>query len=97
MVDSINNIGAFASLPVNSNITIEANDIFDSGRSGIWVGELNGGTIRDNVINGYDRHPELPLFGVSLVEKAQLLEDFTHAIVIHYSHNVSETNNWSWR
>jgi len=97
IVDSINNIGAFASLPVNSNIAIEANDIFDSGRSGIWVGDLNGGKIRDNLIIGYDRYPELPLFGVSLAEKAQLLEDFTHAIVIHYSHNVSETNNWSWR
>lgn len=97
IVDSINNIGAFASLPVNSNIAIEANDILDSGRSGIWVGDLNGGNIRDNLIIGYDRYPELPLFGVSLAEKAQLLEDFTHAIVIHYSHNVSETNNWSWR
>ena len=97
MVDSINNIGAFASSPVNPNITIEANDILDSGRSGIWVGELNGGAIRDNLIIGYDRYPELPLFGVSLAEKARLPEDFTHAIVIHYSQNVSETNNCSYR
>jgi len=97
IVDSINNIGAFASSPVNSNIAIEANDILDSGRSGIWVGELNGGTIRDNLIIGYDRYPELPLFGVSLAEKVQLLEDFTHAVVIHYSQNVSATNNCSCR
>lgn len=97
IVDSINNIGAFASSPVNSNIKIEANDILDSGRSGIWVGELSGGTIRDNLIIDYDRYPELPLFGVSLGEKAELLEDFTHAVVIHYSQNVRATNNCTCR
>jgi hypothetical protein len=48
------------------------------GRCGIWVGELNGGTIWDNSIVGYDKYPELPLFGVSPQESTQLLQDFTH-------------------
>jgi hypothetical protein len=63
--------------------------IFDSSRCGIWVGELNGGTIWDNLIVGYDKYPELPLFGVSPQEITQLLQDFTHPIVLHYSQQVT--------
>jgi hypothetical protein len=54
---------------------------------------LDGGSVRDNVIIGYDKHPELPLFGVSAAERAQLLQDFTQPMVVHYSNNVTVANN----
>jgi hypothetical protein len=57
------------------------------------VGELNGGEIRDNAILGWDRHPELPLFGVNAATRAQLLQDFTQPLVIHASRNVDESSN----
>jgi hypothetical protein len=94
-VVSTNSTNAFASSHANTNISIQNNFIFDSGRSGIWVGELNGGAIRDNFIIGYDKHPELPLFGVSPAQGAQLLQDFTQPVVIDYSQNVSVFDNLS--
>lgn len=96
MVDSVNNTFAFASSAPNTNISIQDNFIADSGRSGIWVGELNGGTIQNNLIIGYDQHPELPLFGVTPQERLQLLKDFTLPLVVHSSQNVSALNNFSW-
>jgi hypothetical protein len=93
MVASTNNKGLFSTATANSNIAIERNRIVDSGRTGIWVGELGGGVISDNVINGWDRHPELPLFGVNPATRAQLLQDFTEALVIHNSENVATRGN----
>jgi hypothetical protein len=93
MVTSTNNKGLFSTATANSNIAIERNRIVDSGRAGIWVGELGGGVISDNVINGWDRHPELPLFGVNPATRAQLLQDFTEALVIHNSENVATRGN----
>jgi hypothetical protein len=90
---STNNTNAFARSQPNSNISIQNNFTFDSGRCGIWVGELNGGTIRDNLIVGYDKYPELPLFGVSPQESTQLLQDFTQPIVVHYSQGVTVQGN----
>jgi hypothetical protein len=57
------------------------------------VSELDGGTISDNVINHWDRHPGLPLFGVNPQMRAQLLQDFTQPIVIHNSQNVATGGN----
>jgi hypothetical protein len=57
------------------------------------VGELAGGAIRDNVIIRWDRHPELPLFGVNPQTDAQLLQDFTQALVVHNSQNVDIQGN----
>jgi hypothetical protein len=93
LVNFLNNRYSFVPDPRSTNISIEDNLIIDSGRSGIWVGELDGGTVRDNVIIGYDKHPELPLFGVGAAERTQLLQDFTQPIVVHYSNNVTVANN----
>jgi hypothetical protein len=76
-----------------ASTAIEGNRVVDSGRSGIWVGELDGGTVSDNVINHWDQHPELPLFGINPQMRAQLLQDFTWPVVIHNSQNVETLGN----
>jgi len=83
----------FPTATTHSNITVEHNRVVDSGRTGIWVGELSGGSISDNVIIGWNRHPELPLFGVNAATRAQLRQDFTQALVIHDSQNVATHGN----
>jgi hypothetical protein len=77
----------------NSNISIIGNKIVNSGRSGIWVGELNGGVIQGNKIKRWDRHPELPVFGVNAQVAAQLMQDFTQPVVVRNSQNVSTADD----
>jgi hypothetical protein len=93
IVESTNDKNLFPVSAPNTNISIERNRVVDSGRSGIWVGELDGGAIHDNVIIRWDRHPELPLFGVNPQTRAQLLQDFTRPLVIHNSQNVEIRGN----
>ncbi|MGH9759531.1 MAG: right-handed parallel beta-helix repeat-containing protein, partial [Blastocatellia bacterium] len=78
----------FTSMP-NTNISITGNRVLNSGRSGIWVGELNGGVIQNNKIKHWNRNPELPVFGVNAQVAAQLGQDFTQPLVIHNSQNVN--------
>jgi hypothetical protein len=89
IVDSIGLMGQFFSSTPNTNISIVGNRILNSGRSGIWVGELNGGTIQNNRIKRWDRHPELPLFGVNAQVASQLQQDFTQPLVVRNSQNVT--------
>src|SRR5262249_28586827 len=93
MVASTNDKNQFPVTPASSDITIERNRVLNSGRTGIWIGELAGGLIADNVIIGWDRHPELPLFGVNAATRAQLLQDFTQALVIRNSPDVVTRGN----
>jgi hypothetical protein len=93
LVESSGSGGGFAPAPVNTNIVIEGNLILDSGRCSIWVGQLDHGAIRNNVIERWDQHPELPLFGVNATLRAQLLQDFTQAIVVHDSLDVAPDAN----
>jgi hypothetical protein len=94
MVDSVNQYNTFVLSPPNANISIQFNSILSSGRTGIWVGQLNGGTIRYNSVIGYNLYPGLPLFGVSPAESAQLLWDFKQPLVVHDSQNVSVYHNY---
>jgi hypothetical protein len=93
LVTSITKTNAYATSPVNSDITIRANRILDSGRSGVWIGELNGGRVEDNVIDNWDRHAELPLYGVNAQTRTILQQDFTEAIAAHYNSNVQVRGN----
>lgn len=93
IVESTDSRGLFPNSAPNTNISITRNLIMDSGRSGIWVGQLDGGTITDNVVSGWDLHPELPLFGVDPQTSAQLLQDFTEPLVIHNSSGVGTSQN----
>jgi len=62
--------------------------VIDSERCGIWAAEPDGGTIGDNVIIRWNRHPELPIVGVNPQTRARLLQDFTQPLVMHNSQNV---------
>jgi len=93
MVATTNDRNGFPISSPNTNISIEGNQVVDSGRTGIWVGELDRGTIRDNVISGWDRHPELPLNGVDSQTQVQLRQDFTQPLVIHNSLNIKALDN----
>lgn len=97
MVDSVTYTNAFALSSPNTNISIQNNGVLSSGRSGIWVGQLNGGTILDNAVIRYDQYPNLPIFGVSAAEKTQLLQDFAQPIVTHDNQNVSVSNNFTFQ
>ena len=96
MVDSENNAFSFASSPVNRNISIQFNCVVSSGRTGIWVGQLNGGTIAHNSVIGYGFYPNLPTFGVNPAEEAQLPRDFTRPFVVHGSKKVRVFDNFSF-
>jgi hypothetical protein len=93
VVESTTGTGSFSTASPNTNISISRNLIVNSGRSGIWVGELDGGEIRGNRISGWDRHPELPLFGVNAATRGELLQDFTQPLAVHDSLNVAEGGN----
>jgi len=93
MVSSTNATNRFPAASPNTNITIERNKVVDSGRTGIWIGELDGGAVRHNVIAGWDQHPELPLNGVDAQTRAGLLQDFTQPLVVHNSQNVDTRDN----
>jgi hypothetical protein len=93
IVESTDNRNLFPASAPNTNVSIERNRIVNSGRSGIWVGQLAGGVIRDNVVIRWNQHPELPLFGVDPQTRAQLLQDFTQSLVIHNSQNVETRRN----
>jgi hypothetical protein len=93
LVTSTNNTNAYANSPVNTNIRIRGNRIVDSGRSGIWIGELDGGLVEDNTIDNWYRHPELPLFGVNAQTAALLEQDFTRPIASLDSSNLRVQGN----
>jgi hypothetical protein len=93
IVESTTNTGGFSAASPNTNISILRNKVANSGRTGIWVGELDHGEIADNVITRWNQYPELPLFGVDAQTRAQLLQDFTAPLVIHHSRDVSQRDN----
>lgn len=93
VVSTNNQQYGFASGASNTNISITNNSIADSARSAIWVGELNGGTIANNLIGLYDQHPELPIWGIPPQFLTQVAQDFASPIVIRYSTGVTSQGN----
>jgi hypothetical protein len=83
----------FASFSGNTNVSIVDNTIWNSGRSGIWVGEVNGGAIQRNRIIGHNRHAELPIWGIPPPFVAQVLSDFAVPLVVRYSTGVTTLDN----
>jgi hypothetical protein len=80
-------------LPTASNITIANNFIINAGRTGIWAGEMNGGSIQGNTIASFGLYPQLALWGVTQTLANQLVQDFTQSIVLHSSSNVTVGQN----
>jgi uncharacterized protein (TIGR03437 family) len=78
----------FVSQPVNSNISILNNYVADSGRGGIWIGELNGGEVSGNVIVRWNEFPNLPVWGDNPYP-----QDFSQPLVVRFSQNVNTSNN----
>lgn len=88
VVDSSDQNFNFVTTPVNSNISIQNNFVSGSGRGGIWIGELDGGAVSDNVVTAWNTHPELPVW-----QGAQFQQDFAQPLAIHYSQGVTSSNN----
>lgn len=93
IVESQNNAGAFAQIATSTNITIRNNYIADSGRAGMWLGQIESSAVQDNVIVRWNRHPELPYNGVGTQIASQLAQDATQPIVARIAANVNMTNN----
>ena len=96
LVTSTTSTNAYAASPVNTDIAIRGNRIINSGRSGIWIGELDGGSIEDNTIDNWDRHPELPLFGVNAQTAAILQQNFTQPIAGQDNSNLHVRDNHTY-
>jgi hypothetical protein len=94
-VESINDQQfSFASNPSNSNISILNNYIADSGMSGIWVGELNGGTIENNLVIRYSQNTGLGgLFGIPPPFQAMVSSDSKLPIAVEFSSNITNQDN----
>jgi hypothetical protein len=94
-VESTNNQSfAFATNPSNSDISIVNNYIADSGMSGIWVGELNGGTIQNNLVIRYSQNTGLGgLFGIPPQFQSMVSSDSKLPIVVEFSSNITNQDN----
>lgn len=92
-VVSASSSGRLVTTRANRDVTITGNRISNSGRAGIWVSNVAGGSIRDNVIVEHYRRPNLPLVGVAVADRADMECDFAKAIVVRTSDAVSEAGN----
>lgn len=94
IVSTNNQEFSFASSPSNTNITVQNNYIADSGRSGIWVGELNGGTLQNNLVIRSSQNPTLGGgAGIPPAFQNQVMQDALVPVVIRYSSAVAETRD----
>lgn len=94
IVISLDNKSGFGPLASNTNITIRNNYVADSGRSGIWLGNLAGGSVQNNVVIRWNRHPELPYNGISAQTQTQIVNDASQPIVSRIAtNNLNATNN----
>jgi hypothetical protein len=95
MVKSMTPPNFIGSVPADSNITIANNYTADSTRSGIWIGESNGGTLQNNLIIRYSQNPTLGgEWGVDSSNVTEVQEDALLPVVIHSSSTgVTETND----
>jgi hypothetical protein len=81
----------FSATPSNTNITIQNNYIADSERSGIWIGELNGGTLQNNLVIRSSQNPTLGgTAGIPTQLASQVMQDALVPVVMHYSSAVAE-------
>lgn len=99
VVSTNNQSFGFASSAGNTNITIANNYIADSGRSGIWLGEVDGGTLQNNLVIRSSQNPTLgtsitdPAVGIPVPLKSQVAQDALTPVVIRYSSSVVETGD----
>jgi len=83
----------FISGAPNTNITISGNSIVNSGRAGIWVGNVTGGIVENNSEILYNQHPGLAYWGVSSAVAKQLMQDSMQPVVVRSSSGVTVQTN----
>jgi hypothetical protein len=90
-VVGVNPDSTLAFTPSNTNITIMNNYVADSNLSGMWIGELNGGTLNNNLVIRSSQDPawENPI-QVPGVDANILLQDALEPVAIVYSTAVLE-------
>jgi uncharacterized protein (TIGR03437 family) len=94
VISTNDNNFSFATASSNSNVSILNNFIIYSGRSGLWIGELSGGTLENNVVIASNQTPTLGgLFGIPTQFQSQVTQDSTTPIVIRYSTGVAQTGD----
>ena len=79
--------------PTATNISITNNYISNSGRTAIWAGNIDGGSIQGNTFAGFSLYPQLAIWGVTQAFATQLVQDFTQPVVVRSSRNVSVQRN----
>jgi len=94
LITTNNQSFGFATAAPNTNVSIVNNYIADADRSGIWIGELNGGLLQNNLIVRPNQQPTLGgTFGISPQFQPQVMTDALTPLVMRYSSNVAITNN----
>ncbi len=79
--------------PLTPNIIIADNAILNAGRTAIWVNAIDGGSITGNTVSSYGAYPQLATWGASAAWAAQLTQDFTQAVVVRNSRNLTVGQN----
>ena len=94
MVKSITPPNLIGTVPTNSNLAIANNYVADSTRSGMWIGEVNGGTLQNNLVIRYSQNPTLGgTWGVDSSNLSEVQQDALLPVVIRSSTGVSETGD----
>jgi hypothetical protein len=88
-----NNNYTFARNPTNSSVTIRSNYVADSGRAGIWVGQVTNGAVYDNVVVRWFRRPEMLVWGLTRDDESWVRDDFDESIAVRFSGSVELVNN----
>jgi hypothetical protein len=83
----------FISNAPNTNINISGNYVVNSGRAGVWMANVSGGTIQNNLVVQYGQQPRQPIWGIASQFIPQLLQDFTQAVVLRFSASVAVQSN----
>jgi hypothetical protein len=90
----VNPDSSLAVTPSNTNITIANNYIADSNLSGMWIGELNGGTLNNNLVIRSSQDPAWEIGApMAAVDLNIVMQDALEPVVIGYSTSVVETGD----
>jgi hypothetical protein len=84
----------FAASAGNTNITVQNNYVADSGRSGIWIGEVASGALQNNLVIRSSQNPTFGgTFGIPVSFAPQVTQDALIPVVFQNSASVSETGD----
>ena len=94
VVVSLDNHAGLATSAGNTNIVVQNNYVADSGKSGIFFGEVNGGTMQNNLVIRSSQNPALSgTFGFGPPDSTLVAQYALEAIVMPFSTSVMETGD----